>query len=62
VVGLIALTAVQLALNVGRSVSSLSFGAALFVAALAPLYLWRSKLSVPVVVLGSALTGLVLFR
>jgi chromate transporter len=62
VVGLIALTAVQLALNVGRSVSSLSFGAALFVAALAPLYLWRSKLSVPVVVLGSALAGLVLFR
>jgi chromate transporter len=62
VVGLIALTAVQLALNVGRWVSSLSFGAALFVAALAPLYLWRSKLSVPVVVLGSALAGLVLFR
>jgi chromate transporter len=62
VVGLIALTAVQLALNVGRWVSSLSFGAALFVAALALLYVWRSKLSVPVVVLGSALAGLVLFR
>jgi chromate transporter len=61
VVGLIAVTAVQLALNVSRSVPSPLFGTALFVAALAPLYLWRSKLNVPVVVLGSALAGALLF-
>jgi chromate transporter len=62
VVGLIAVTAAQLGWNVSQSVPSLPLGAALFVVALAVLYLWRSKLSVPVVVLGSALTGLVLFR
>jgi chromate transporter len=62
VVGLIAVTAAQLGSNVSRSVPSLPLGAALFVVALAVLYLWRSKLSVPLVVLGSALTGLVLFR
>jgi chromate transporter len=61
VVGLIAVTAVQLALNVSRSVPSPLFGTALFVAALALLYLWRSKLNVPVVVLGSALAGALLF-
>jgi chromate transporter len=61
VVGLIAVTAVQLALNVSRSVPSPLFGTAVFVAALAPLYLWRSKLNVPVVVLGSALAGALLF-
>ena len=61
VVGLIAVTAVQLALNVSRSVPSLLFGTALFATALALLYLWRSKLNVPVVVLGSALVGGLLF-
>lgn len=61
VVGLIAVTTMQLALNVSRSVPSLLFGTALFVAALALLYVWRSKLNVPLVVLGSAVTGLVLF-
>ena len=60
VVGLIAVTAAQLGSNVSRSVPSLPVGAALFVVAVAVLYLWRSKLSVPVVVLGSALAGLVL--
>jgi chromate transporter len=48
-------------LNVSRSVPSPLFGTALFVAALALLYLWRSKLNVPVVVLGSALAGALLF-
>jgi chromate transporter len=62
VVGLIAVTAAQLGWSVSRSVPSLPLGAALFVVALAVLYLWRSKLAVPVVVLGSALAGLVLFR
>jgi chromate transporter len=62
VVGLIAVTAAQLGWSISQSVPSLPLGAALFVVALALLYLWRSKLSVPVVVLGSALTGLMLFR
>ena len=61
VVGLIAVTAIQLGLNVSRSVPSFVFGTALFVTALAALYLWQSKLNVPVVVLGSGLTGAVLF-
>ena len=61
VVGLIAVTAVQLAWNVSRSVPSLALGAALFCGGLALLYLWRSKLSVPAVVLGSALAGALLF-
>ena len=62
VVGLIAVTAVQLALNVGRSVPSVALGGAIFAAGLALLYLWKSKLNVPVVVLGSALAGAFLFR
>jgi chromate transporter len=61
VVGLIAVTAAQLAWNVGGSVPSLAAGAAIFFAALATLYLWRSKLGVPAVVLGSGLAGLALF-
>jgi len=62
VVGLIGVTAAQLGSNVSRSMPSLPLGVALFALALAALYLWRSKLSVPVVVLGSALAGYVLFR
>jgi len=62
VVGLIAVTAVQLGWNVARSVPSLAWGVAIFVVALALLYLWRSKLNVPTVVLGSALAGALLFR
>ncbi|MES2135703.1 MAG: chromate efflux transporter [Pseudomonadota bacterium] len=61
VVGLIAVTAVQLGWNVGRSVPSLALGALIFVAGLALLYRWRSKLNVPVVVLASALAGGLLF-
>ncbi len=61
VVGLIATTTIQLGLNVGVSVSSLPLAALIFVAALALLYLWRSKLSVPAAVLGSAAAGLLLF-
>ena len=62
VVGLIATTALQLGWNVSRSVPSLPVGLALFAAALTLLYAWRSKLNVPVVVLGSALAGIVMFR
>jgi chromate transporter len=61
VVGLIAVTAVQLAWNVARSVPSLALGAAIFAAGLTLLYLWKSKLNVPLVVLGSALAGALVF-
>jgi chromate transporter len=61
VVGLIAVTAIQLGWNVSRSVPVLLVGAALFVGALAVLYLWKSKLSVPAVVLGTGLVGTMLF-
>jgi chromate transporter len=61
VVGLIAVTAVQLGWNVSRSIPSLAIGAIIFAAGLALLYLWRSKLNVPLVVLGSALVGGFLF-
>lgn len=61
VVGLIAVTAIQLGWNVARSVPSPALGAIVFVAGLALLYLWRSKLSVPVVVLGSGAAGALLF-
>lgn len=61
VVGLIALTAIQLAWKVSISVPSLPIAAVIFALGLAVLYLWRSKLSVPAVVLGSAAMGAVLF-
>lgn len=61
VVGLIAVTAIQLGWNVARSVPSPALGAIVFVAGLVLLYLWRSKLSVPVVVLGSGAAGALLF-
>jgi chromate transporter len=57
VVGLIAVTAVQLGWNVARSIPSVMSAAVIFLAALALLYLWRSKLSVPAMVLGSAFAG-----
>jgi len=61
VVGLIAVTALQLGWNVARSVPSLTLGGALFAAALALLYLWRSKLNVLAVVIGSAAVGALAF-
>jgi chromate transporter len=61
VIGLIAVTAVQLALGVSRSVPSIIMGTAIFAAGLALLYLWRSKLAVPAVVLGSAVAGALAF-
>ena len=57
VVGLIAITAAQLGWNVARSVPSFTLGGIIYALALATLYLWRSKLSVPAVVLGSAVAG-----
>ena len=57
VVGLIAVTAVQLGWNVARSVPQLLVAALLFAVALAALYLWKSKLNVLAVVAGSAIFG-----
>jgi len=62
VVGLIAVTAVQLGWSVSQSVPSLLAGATIFVAAILILYRWPSKLNVPVVVLGSGIAGALLFR
>jgi chromate transporter len=61
VVGIIAVTAVELGWNVAQSVPALIWAALIFAAALATLYLWRSKLSVPAVVLGSGVAGTLLF-
>ena len=61
VVGLIAVTAVQLGWNVARSAPSLPLAAVVFGAGLALLYLWRSKLSVPAVVIGSGVAGILAF-
>ncbi len=61
VVGLIAVTALQLGWNVARSVPHLIPAALLFAAALVLLYIWRSKLNVLAVVIGSGLIGAVFF-
>lgn len=60
VVGLIAVTALQLGWNIRQSVPSLAIAAVIFAGTLAVLYLWRSKLSVPAVVLGSGISGALL--
>jgi chromate transporter len=57
VVGLIAVTALQLGWNVARSVPSLAIGSAIFAASLALLYIWNSKLNVLAVVAGAAILG-----
>jgi chromate transporter len=57
VVGLIAVTALQLGWKVAQSVPSLPIGVAIFVASLALLYLWKSKLNVLAVIVGSAVAG-----
>ena len=61
VVGLIAATALELALALAGRVPSIASAAPIFAAALGLLYLWNSKLNVPAVILLSALLGLVLF-
>jgi chromate transporter len=61
VVGLIAVTALQLGWNVARSAPSLLTGAAIFAASLAILYAWKSKLNVLAVIAGSAAAGAVAF-
>ena len=58
VVGIIAVTAIQLGWSAARSAPSLPIGLAIFAVGLAVLFLWRSKLNVPMAVLGSGLAGL----
>jgi chromate transporter len=61
VVGLIAVTALQLGWTVARSVPSLPLAAAIFAASLVLLYLWKSRLSLPAVILGTAVAGALAF-
>ena len=61
VVGLIAVTALQLGWNVARAVPSLLAGLAIFAASLALLYAWKSKLNVLAVIVGAAAAGAVAF-
>lgn len=61
VVGLIAVTALQLGWNVAQNMQSPLTGAAIFAASLALLYLWKSKLNVLAVVIGSAVIGALAF-
>jgi chromate transporter len=61
VVGLIAITAIQLGWGVAQKLGPMPAGAVVFLAGLALLYFWRSKLNVPLVVLGSGLAGALLF-
>jgi chromate transporter len=57
VVGLIAVTAIQLGWNVVRASPSVLLAAAIFAASLGLLYLWKSKLNVLVIVLGAGAMG-----
>ena len=62
VVGLIIVTTLQLGSAVARAAPSLPVAMAVFGAALALLYGWRSKLAVPAVILASAGAGALLLR
>lgn len=61
VVGLIAVTALQLGWNVASAVPTLLAGVAIFAASLALLYAWKSKLNVLAVIVGAAAAGAVAF-
>lgn len=61
VVGLIAATTVELATTLAPRLPSLPSGGLILVAALAVLYLWKSKLNVVLAIFGSGLLGYVLF-
>ena len=56
-VGLIAVTTLDLGYNVATSVPSPALAAVIFAASLALLYVWKSKLNLLAVVLGSAMLG-----
>ena len=61
VVGLVAATALELALGLAGKLPSLPAGAIIFAVNLALLYGWRSKLSVPAAIGVSAIGGIILF-
>ena len=61
VVGLIAVTAIQLGWGVAQSLPSVAVAAVIFAASLAVLYFWKSKLNVLAVVAGSASVGALAF-
>ena len=61
VVGLIAATTVDLALNLAQRLPAAIPGVLIFGLALAVLYLWKSKFNVVLAVIGGGLAGWVLF-
>jgi len=61
VVGIIAVTALQLGANVAGRLPSLAVGAAIFAAALGVLFGWRSRWATPAVVGAGAVAGWLLF-
>ena len=62
VVGLIAATTVELGRTVAERVPSPVWGAAIFAFGLALLYVWKSRLNVPLVIAASALAGYLAFQ
>ncbi len=62
VVGIIAVTAIQLGANVAGRLPSLVVGAVIFAAGLAVLFGWRSRWATPAVVGAGAVAGWLLFR
>lgn len=62
VVGLIAATTLELGANVAAGAPSLALAGAIFAAALALLYLWRSKYNVLAVIPLAAVAGVIAFR
>ncbi len=62
VVGLIAVTTVQLGLAVAGRVPALLPALAIFVAGLAILYLWKAKANLAAVIVGAGLAGWLFFR
>jgi chromate transporter len=61
VVGLIAVTALQLGGAVATRLPALLPGLAIFGASLAVLFLWRSRAAVPLTIAGAALAGWLAF-
>jgi chromate transporter len=62
VVGLIAVTTFELGRNVANTVPSQPWAALILAGSLALLYLWKSKLNLLAVVIGSAALGALLFK
>lgn len=61
VVGLIAITTIELGRSTANQTPSILVASIIFVLSLAVLYLWKNKLSVPIVVLVSGVLGFIFF-